>query len=218
MSTTLLIPSSHPTSPLKWFCTISNDHSPEIVALNVRGVWCKTRLAASGSAGGSVPFGPWRLFVLIVCLVVPPFSKNTCFRSHRRCQRWRRGLQLRLYLDRKTHCVMGISAELAAHRWRDCACKIIVDRVPLKGVQMKRMSIMPGTAAGARGMPRTRPRRTPSVQGIRERKFMCETPPTGIGFQARANLHRQRRRNWRSFATLAHNRHLNKRGGGRAPV
>ena len=47
---------------------------------------------------------------------------------------------------------------------------------------------MPGTAAGGRCTPSTRPRTTPSMEGIEERKFLCEKPPTGIEFPACANF------------------------------
>ena len=47
---------------------------------------------------------------------------------------------------------------------------------------------MPGTGVGARGMPRTRPTTTPSMDGIENSKFFCEKPPTGIEFPTCANF------------------------------
>ena len=34
----------------------------------------------------------------------------------------------------------------------------------------------------------TRPRTTPSMEGIEDKKFLCEKPPTGIEFPACANF------------------------------
>ena len=47
---------------------------------------------------------------------------------------------------------------------------------------------MPGTGVGPRGMPRTRPTTTPSMDGIENSKFLCEKPPTGIEFPTCANF------------------------------
>lgn len=48
--------------------------------------------------------------------------------------------------------------------------------------------VMPGTGVGTRGMPKPRPRRTPSVNRIEKRKLHCQIRPTGIGFPTQENL------------------------------
>ena len=47
---------------------------------------------------------------------------------------------------------------------------------------------MPGTGDGPRGMPKTRPRSTPSVNRIEKRKLHCQIRSTGIGFPTHASL------------------------------